>query len=149
MSNQKIIPNPMKIITRNLLLFAVLLCVYTLLFRYGLSRLLPAEAWTWVIVTSILYGLMIAVTAFLSGRSDGRENFFFDAGFRWNLTTFIVWGATSEAWFLLGLQSQYETIRTVHISLLIWSFFLVLHLILFLILRRRTIRGIHKTDIFE
>jgi L-asparagine transporter-like permease len=139
----------MKIITRNLMLFALLLCVYTLLFRYGLSKLLPAEAWKWLIVISSLYGIMIAVTAYLAGRRDGKENFLFDAGFRWSLTTFIVWGATSEAWFLLGLQSRYETIRTVHITLLIWSFFLILHLILFLILRRRTIRGIHKTDIFE
>lgn len=37
----------------------------------------------------------------------------------------------------------------VHITLLIWSGFLVLHFILFLILRRRTIKGVHRSDIFE
>ncbi len=85
----------------------------------------------------------------MTGRRDGRENFLFDAGFRWNLTTFLVWGLASEAWFLLGLHSVHETIRVVHITLLIWSGFLVLHFILFLILRRRTIKGVHKSDIFE
>jgi len=139
----------MKIITRNLLLFAALLLVYTILFRYGLSSLLTAEKFIWVMIIAVIYGATIFVTAWMTGRRDGRENFLFDAGFRWSLITFIVWGAASEAWFLLGLHSSYESIRVVHITLLIWSGFLVLHLILFLILRRRTIKGVHKTDIFE
>jgi hypothetical protein len=139
----------MKIISHNLLLFALLLLVYTLAFRYGLGALLTAEKWVWVIVISVLYGAMIFVTAWMTGKRDGIQNFLFDAGFRWNLTTFIVWGAASEAWFLLGFHSAHESIRIVHITLLIWSGFLVLHLILFLILRRRTIKGIHKTNIFE
>ena len=139
----------MKIISRNLLLFAMLLLLYTLAFRFGLSTLLTAEKWTWVVLISVLYGAMIFVTAWMTGKRDGMQNFLFDAGFRWNLTTYIVWGAASEAWFLLGLHSVYETIRIVHITLLIWSGFLVFHLILFLILRRRTIKGIHKTNIFD
>jgi hypothetical protein len=77
------------------------------------------------------------------------DNFFFDAGFRWNLTTGIVWGAASEAWFLLDLHSLYESIRVVHLTLMIWSGFLLIHFIIFLILRRRTIKGVHRTDIFE
>ena len=139
----------MKIISRNLLLFAFLLLVYTLLFRFGLGSLLTAEKYGLVAIISVLYGGFIFVTAWMTGRRDGRENFLFDAGFRWNMTTFVVWGVASEAWFLLGLHSAYETIRVVHITLLIWSGFLLLHFILFLILRRRTIKGVHKTDIFE
>jgi hypothetical protein len=139
----------MKIISPNLLLFAFLLLIYTLLFRFGLSSLLTAEQWTWVIIISIAYGALIFVTAWMTGKRDGMNNFLFDAGFRWNLTTFLVWGIASESWFLLGLHSTYESIRIVHITLLIWSGFLVLHLILFLILRRRTIKGVHKTNIFE
>ena len=139
----------MKIISRNLLIFALLLFIYTLLFRYGLGELLTAEKWIWVIVISVLYGAMIFITAWMNGKRDGMNNFLFDAGFRWNLTTCIVWGVASEAWFLLGLHSAYETIRVVHITLLIWSGFLILHLLLFLILRKRTIKGVHKSDIFE
>ena len=139
----------MKIISRNLLLFAFLLLVYTLLFRFGLGALLTAELWFWVIIIAVVYGALIFFTAWTTGKRDGMENFLFDAGFRWNLTTFLVWGAASEAWFLLDLHSAYESIRVVHITLLIWSGFLLLHFILFLILRRRTIKGVHKTDIFE
>jgi hypothetical protein len=139
----------MKIITRNLLLYASLLFLYTVLFRLGLSSLLTVEKWAWVIAISIAYGALIFVTAWMTGRRDGMENFLFDAGFRWNLTTFVFWGIASEAWFLLGFHSRYETIRVVHITLLIWGGFLFLHGILFLILRRRTIKGVHRTDIFE
>jgi len=139
----------MKIISRNLLLFALLLFIYTVLFRFGLGQLLMAEKWAWVAIIAVVYGIAIFVTAWMTGKREGMNNFLFDAGFRWNLTTFIVWGAASEAWFLLGLHSAYESIRVVHITLLIWSGFLVLHLILFLILRRRTIKGVHRTDIFE
>lgn len=139
----------MKIISKNLLLFALLLFVYTILFRYGLGELLEAERYGWVWILATIYGAFIFVTAWTTGSRDGKENFLFDAGFRWNFTTFLVWGVASEAWFLLGLHSSGESIRTVHITLLIWAAFLVLHLILFLVLRRRTIGGIHKSDIFE
>ena len=139
----------MKIITRNLLLFALLLFIYTILFRFGLRTLLNAEKYFWVMAISVIYGAMIFFTAWTTGKRDGKENFLFDAGFRWNLTTFIVWGIASETWFLLGLHADTESIRVVHISLLIWSGFLILHFILFLILRRKTIKGVHKTDIFE
>jgi hypothetical protein len=139
----------MKIFSRNLLLFAFLLLVYTLLFRFGLGSLLTAEKYGLVAIISVLYGAIIFVTAWTTGRRDGKENFLFDAGFRWNMTTYVVWGVASEAWFLLGLQSKHESIRVVHITLLIWGVFLLLHFILFLILRRRTIKGVHKMDIFE
>lgn len=139
----------MKIITRNLLLYALLLLVYTLLFRFALSGLLTAEKWIWVWILAVVYGVIIFVTAWMTGRREGIENFLFDAGFRWNITTYIVWGLASEVWFLLGLHSNHESIRVVHITLLIWGGFLILHFFLFMILRRRTIKGVHKTDIFE
>ena len=107
----------MKILSRNLLLYAFLLFVYTLLFRFGLGALLTAEKWFWVIIIAVVYGGMIFFTAWTTGKRDGMENFLFDAGFRWNLTTFVVWGIASEAWFLLGLHSLHETIRVVHITL--------------------------------
>jgi len=104
----------MKIISKNLLLYAFLLLVYTFLFRLGLSHLLTAEKWIWVIVISVLYGTIIPISAWLTGRRDGKENFLFDAGFRWTFTTFLAWGLASEAWFLLGLGSVHESIRVVH-----------------------------------
>jgi hypothetical protein len=85
-----------------------------------------------------------------TGHREGKENFRFDAGFRWNVVTFVMYHLVSLPWFWLGFNSAKEDIRSgIYIALVIWSVFLILHLILFLILRRRTIKGIHKTEIFE
>jgi len=73
----------MKIISRNLLLFAFLLLLYTVLFRFGLSSLLKAEAWFWVVAIAVAYGAIIFVTAWMTGRREGMQNFLFNAGFRW------------------------------------------------------------------
>jgi len=139
----------MKIISKNLLMFIALITLFTLIFRMGLSRLLDAERYSLVIALSVLYGLLMAASGWFTGRMEGRQNFFFDAGFRWSLSTFVIWGGMSYAWFFLGRPASVESVQTVHVTLLIWSVFLVLHLLLFLILRRRTIKGVHKGDIFE
>ena len=140
----------MKIISKSLILFASLVIILTLLFRIGLSSLLTAENYGLVIGISILYGILMFLSGWLTGLREGKENFRFDAGFRWNLTTFVCYHLVSLSWFWLELNSESENIRSgVYVAMVIWSFFLVLHLMLFLILRRRTIKGIHKKEIFE
>jgi len=139
----------MKIISKNLLLFAALIFVYTVLFRYGLGSMLAAENYGWVIALSIIYGCLMGFTGWFTGYREGRQNFLFDAGFRWNLCTFLVFGSVSLAWVHIPIKPWSGSAQSVHITLLIWSFFLFLHFLLFLILRRRTIKGVHKSDIFE
>ena len=140
----------MKIISKNLIFFATLVFILTLLFRFGLSSLLTAEKYTLVMTISVFYGILMFFSGWLTGRREGKENFFFDAGFRWNLTTFLVFHLVSLPWFWLGLNSDKENIQSgLYIAMMIWGGFLILHLILFLILRRKTIKGVHKSDIFK
>lgn len=139
----------MKIISRNLLIFAALLFIYTVLFRFGLSSILTAEKYIWILVIVILYSLVTFFTAWSLGKRDGREYFLFDAGLRWNLTTVFICSLVGEGWFLLGFQSAHENIRQIHIQVLVMSAVLLLHLIIFMILRKRTIKGVHKSNIFE
>jgi len=139
----------MKIISRNLLIYTGLLFIYTVFFRLGLSSLLTAEKYSWIMVISILYGLVIFITAWTLGKREWKEYFMFDAGLRWNLTTVLTCSLVGEAWFLLNFHSAHEHIRQIHIQVLIMCVVLLLHLIIFLILRKRTIKGVHKADIFE
>ncbi len=139
----------MKVITKNLRLFAILIFLHTSLFRFGLSSLLDAEKYSAVIAISIIYSLLMGLTGWLTGRRDGKDSFLFDAGFRWHFTTYLVWAVVSEAWFLLGFNAAGEKIAQVHTTLLIWGCLLLIHLIIFLILRKKTIKGVHKADIFE
>ena len=140
----------MKIITKSLLLFAALVFIYTLLFRFGLSYLLEAEKYGFVLIISLLYSVLMFFTGWLTGRRDGRKYFRFDAGFRWNLTTYLVYHLVSLPWFWLGLNSQKENIvNGVYVAAMIWTTLLLIHLVIFLLVMRRTIKGIHKSEIFE
>ena len=140
----------MKILSKNLILFASLVFVLTLLFRLGLSSLLTAEKYALIIAISVFYGVLMFLSGWITGHREGKENFRFDAGFRWNVVTFVMYHLVSLPWYWLGFNSDREDLRSgIYIAMVIWSFFLLLHLVLFLILRRRTIKGIHKSEIFE
>ena len=139
----------MKFITKNLIAYALLLLVYSLIFRYTLSSVLEAEKFIWAMVSGVVYGVVIFITAWKLGKGHSIKKFIFDAGLGFNVTTYIVWGLVSELWFILGLNSAYENIRSVHYTLIIWGVFLVIHFLIYLRLRSRTIKGVLKSEIFD
>jgi len=139
----------MKFITKNLVLYAVLLSVYSIAFRYALSSVLEAEKFVFSIVLGVIYGVLIIITAWILGKVHSIKKFVFDAGLGFNVTTYIVWGLVSELWFILGFNSRFENIRSVHYALIIWGVFLIIHFIVYLRLRSRTIKGVLKSEIFD
>ena len=138
----------MKIFTRQLILFAILLAVYTLLFRIGLSYSIGHSAWILLGISSLVYGVTIFFTAFFLGKADAQENPFFDLGLRFHVTTYLIWALVSFGWFYLGNPHHYEHVTDILHVLLYWGFILILHTVIFLITRKDTIRGIHKDEIF-
>lgn len=138
----------MKIFTRQLIIFAMLMAAYTLIFRIGLSWCIGHETWILLGALSLIYGVTIFFTAFFLGRSDAQENPFFDLGLRFHVTSYLVWGAVSFGWFYLGNPHKYEHVTDILHPLLYWGFILMLHTLIFLIARKNTIRGIPKDEIF-
>ncbi|HBB91073.1 MAG TPA: hypothetical protein DC042_05000 [Bacteroidales bacterium] len=138
----------MKIFTKQLILFAILMAVYTLAFRIGLTSCIRHSAWLILGVMSFVYGGAIFFTAFFLGKSDAQENPFFDLGLRFHVTSYLVWAAVSFGWFYLGNPNRYEHVSDILQVLLYWGFILILHTIIFLITRKDTIRGIRKDEIF-
>jgi hypothetical protein len=138
----------MKIFTKQLIIFAILLAVYTLIFRVCLSYCIGQMAWILLGVISLIYSGTIFFTAFYLGKSDVQENPFFDLGLRFHITTYVVWSAVSFAWFYLGNPQQHEQVTDILHPMLYWGFLLILHTIAFLITRKDTIRGIRKDEIF-
>jgi hypothetical protein len=139
----------MKFITKNLIVYAVLLFVYSVVFRYALSGVLDAEKFNLAYIAGIVYGILIFVTAWNLGKAHSVKKFIFDAGLGFNLTTYIIWGLVSELWFILGFNSRYETIKAVHYTLIIWGVFVIIHFIIYWRLKSRTIRGVLKSEIFD
>jgi len=138
----------MKIFTRQLIIFAILMAVYTLAFRIGLSYCIGHKAWVLLGLSSLVYGGTIFFTAFFLGKSDAQENPFFDLGLRFHVTSYLIWGAVSIGWFYLGHPHHYEHFTDILLPLIYWGCILILHAIIFLVTRKDTIRGIRKDELF-
>lgn len=139
----------MKIFSKQLGLFAILFSIYTLAFRYLLSSSLQQERFTIIWVYAVLYGAIIFITAWYLGKADGMKRIFFDAGLRFHVTNYLCFGIISELWFILGFNADNESINVVHYTLIFWGIGLLLHFVIFFLLRKETIGGIMKSDIFD
>jgi hypothetical protein len=65
-----------------------------------------------------------------------------------HLTTYLVFTAVSLGWFYLGNPHPRERIQDILQVLIIWGVMVAIHLVVFLITRKYTIRGIRKDEIF-
>lgn len=139
----------MKLITSNLIKFAVFFASGSILFRFGLSWAITNHAVFEMWIFAILYFILNAGIGWFFGKKDYEFFPLNDVGFRFHLVTYLVFNIIWELWFLFGLQSPVEKVKIVHQIALFWGFFLLLHFILYLLNRKNTIRGMDKSEIFE
>jgi hypothetical protein len=119
------------------------------MFRFGLSTFLNQEKYQLVAFIAITYGVLLFLSGWVLGKKHGINSLKFDIGLGFHLAGFLSWTLISLFWFLLGFNSPKESIDSLYYAILIWGVFLVIHIIIFLILRRNTIKGIHKSEIFD
>jgi hypothetical protein len=139
----------MKAFTKNLLLFSIGAIVLTILFRFTLSSMLQRELFKYIWAITIFYGIAMFIMGWVFGKKERQTLPLYDIGFRFHLATFIVCNLIAEIWFFLGLQSDYEKIKAVHLTMIIWGIVLLIHFLIFLITRKNSIHGIKKSEIFE
>jgi hypothetical protein len=138
----------MKVFTKQLIIFAILMALYTLIFRIILSYCIGHSSWILLGASSLLYFGIIFFTAFFLGKADAQKNPFFDLGLRFHLTSYVVWAGVSFGWFYLGNPHKYEHVTDILHPLLYWGFIVIMHTIIFLFTRKDTIRGIRRDEIF-
>ncbi len=139
----------MKLITSNLLKFALFFALGSILFRYGLSWSIANHATFEMWIFAILYFFFNAGIGWFFGKKDYESFPLNDIGFRFHLVTYMVFNIIWELWFLLGLQSQVENIKIAHQIAFFWGICVLLHFIFYLFNRKNTIKGIDKSEIFE
>ena len=140
----------MKLIDRYVVLFAALMALYTIVFRFLLSAGLENERYILVLIYASTYAVVIAATGWALGRAHSNGNFRFDIGLPFSLAGFLAWTAVSYAWLGMGLASAQESLSHVHLGAAIWGVILALHIAMFFALRRgNTIRGIDRSRIFS
>jgi len=139
----------MKTITKNLIAFSIGLVVLTIAFRFSLSTMLQNRLFGSVWIIATIYGILIFIIGWIFGKKDKQTLPLYDIGFRFHVATYLICNLIAEIWFLLGLQSDCEKIKSVHFTVVFWGVGLLIHYILYLITRKNAINGIKKTEIFE
>jgi hypothetical protein len=139
----------MRFFTKNLLFFAIGLCFWTILFRFGLSYTIEEQLGWWILTISLLYGLGCFLLGWLFGRRDRAELPLYDIGFRFNFMTFLICSLVGELWFVFDFNATHEPVKTVHITTLWWGVGIFVHFIFYLISRKRTIKGLDTKELFE
>ncbi len=139
----------MKLITSNLLKFAICFALGSILFRFGLSWSITNHALIEMWIFAILYFFFNAGIGWFFGKKDYESFPLNDIGFRFHLVTYVVFNIIWELWFLLGLQSPVENGNFAPQIAFFWGIFLLIHFIIYLFNRKNTIKGIDKSEIFE
>lgn len=139
----------MKAITIYLLRFALVITALTCIFRYFLSYGIDNKSTLIISLSSVLYFIAMFISGWYFGKKEGDYLPLYDVGFRFHLTTYLVYNLISELWFILGFNSNYEKAGNVHSTAITWGAFLLLHLLFFLWTRKKTIDNIDKEDLFE
>tara|TARA_B110000240_G_C13508215_1_gene457537 strand:+ start:2985 stop:3407 length:423 start_codon:yes stop_codon:yes gene_type:complete len=137
------------LITSNLIKFTFATAVLTIIFRIGLSTSINNKMIAAVIICSIVYGILMWLNCSYFGRKEYEYLPIYDIGFRFHLSTFLVHNIISIVWFVFGFESKYENIEVIYITALIWSTFLIIHLIYYLSIKKSSIKNLDKEDLFE
>lgn len=137
------------LITNNLLKFTLVTIILTIVFRIALTTSITNKMTIAVILSAIIYAILM----WFNGRYFGKKEFeylpIYDIGFRFHLFTFIAHNLVSILWFVFGFESKYENIKVIYITSIIWSIFLIIHLIYYLSIRKSSIKNLDKENLFE
>lgn len=139
----------MKTTTKNLIIYALILMVLTILFRYVMSLALANEIFYMPWPIGIVYGTIIFIIAWNFGKRIRLDLPILDLGFRMHFVTYLVCNIIGEAWFIFGFHSRFEHIRVIHITALAWGVGLLFHYISFRFARKDSIKGLKKSEIFD
>lgn len=136
-------------ITPYLWRFSISAVLLTVLFRYALSYSIKNELYTMVVITSVVYGSLMFIIGWVFGKMDSEYLPIFDTGFRFHLSTYIIHNSISIFWLFLEFGSKNESISIAFSVATFWGVFIVIHFIVFLLARKRTINNLDKDNIFD
>ncbi|OUX37414.1 MAG: hypothetical protein CBE33_03410 [Candidatus Pelagibacter sp. TMED273] len=136
-------------ITKSLIQFITVTTFLTVIFRISLSEFLNEQLWSFVFIPPLIYFILM----YVSGRYFGIKEYKYlpigDIGFRFHVSTFIVFLIVSYLMYYLGYMSNSEPRGILDITISIWGIFLIIHMILFFKSKNDNIMGINKEDIFD
>ncbi len=135
--------------TPNLMKFTAVSIALTVLFRIGLSQSIEHKIILPTIFVALVYAILMFFCGIYFGRRDHEYLPVYDVGFRFHFFSFLAHNLVSVLWFVLGFQSRYENIQVIYLIASIWSVILIIHVVLFLHLKKTAIKNLSKDELFE
>ncbi len=139
----------MKFVTHNLLCYTLVFIALTVLMKVGITAVLDARLYNLPWFIGGAYGVITFAIGWFFGKRDSRSLPLYDAGLRYNLATFVVFATVSEGWHALGWMSEYDSVWPWRVVEIVWAVFLAANFVTYLLVRKKTIRGIEKNDLFD
>lgn len=139
----------MKFVTSHLLKFTLVSIILTFIFRFCLSYAITHQNNILISIFAISYGIGMFFNGFYFGKKERNFLPIFDIGFRFHLMTYLAHIICSYIWFILEFNSKCETIQVLNSTAIQWGIFLLIHFLIYLYLKNKSIKGLRKEDIFE
>lgn len=137
-------------LTNHLMKFALIATILTFLFRHFLSYGIEAKSVFIIIISASFYGAAMFASGLFFGKKDNDYLPFYDIGFRFHLTTYLIHIIVSELYYLLCLNSKFENnIQSIHTTAIIWGLFLFIHFLFFVWTRKKSINHIDRENLFD
>ncbi len=102
-----------KYITPPFLGFIATAILLTIAVRFCISTSLEHHSILSAIISSLAYAILTFAAGWWLGGKDAKYLPIYDTGFRFNLTTCIVYLAVSYLWFYLGFNSPMEKVAEI------------------------------------
>lgn len=138
-----------KTITPYFIGFIISAIVLTIAFKAAVSLLLNAHLFTLTIVVGCLYGAAMFIAGYYWGKKDGEYLPIYDTGFRFHASTYLIYTLISELWFVFGLNSKFEKPYLIHYIVLGWGIIVIIHLIIYIRMRKNAIDDLDSSELFE
>jgi hypothetical protein len=133
-----------KLITTYLLKFALVATILTVIFRYFLSYGIDNRSIAIIVLSAVLYSAGMYFAGMYFGRKEHVYLPIYDVGFRFHLTTYLVCSLIWGLFHVLGFGGY-----GFFSGVIIWSFFLLIHFLVFLRARKKAINDLDKEDLFD
>ena len=139
----------MKTITKYMVGFAATALVLTIAVRFSLSTLIEAKLFTIANILGGIYAVSVFIAGWVFGSKECKHLPIYDVGFRYNFVTYLIFSGVSELWFILGLNSAYESIGFIHYAAILWGALVITHYLFYRRFQKQSIDGLNKDDLFE
>jgi len=135
----------MNFINKYVVTFALIATVICASFFMAMEYFITNGIYSMLLVSAILYAAFMFILGMFIGSKDIYEGYI---GLNYHLTTYAICNIVPLVLICTGLVTKF-TYHHIFSIMLFWGVFTIPHIIAFITMRKRSIRGIDKKELFD